>query len=167
MDGAQGVLRELVNHSHLDTVLLVLRSHDCLYRAKNSRLLLEVVVHWALRSGKRRRILQRAVMPIAPVPAVALEIAPVPAVALEIWHASQLVASSYCYHVVNTANANFQLADVQHASLAPHAYRVNTANANVQVHVQQREGQVGGVDDPCFVARGTVLLHCRYDACPL
>jgi hypothetical protein len=157
VDGAQVVPREFANHNHLDTVVLVLRSHDCLWdHVRNSRLLM---FHWALHSGKRRRILPLGAMPIAPVPAVALEI----------WHVSVLVAHSYRSHA-NTANA-----DVQHASLlALHAYRVNTANANVLVHVQQKEGWVDGVgvgvgigigiDDPCFVRQGTVLQCCPYDA---
>jgi hypothetical protein len=73
VDGAQVVPRELLNHNHLDIALLVLRSHDCLWDyANNSRLLM--VVHWALRSGKRRRTLPLGAMPIAPVPVVALEI---------------------------------------------------------------------------------------------
>jgi hypothetical protein len=82
---------------------------------------------------------------------------------------------------VNTAYAN-----VLHASLSvTHAYRVvnivKTVNANVLVYVQQREGRVDGagagvrvragtgigIDDPCFVHQGTVLLCCPYDICSL
>jgi hypothetical protein len=69
VDGAQVVPSE-INHNHPD-IVLVLRSHDCLYHG-DSRLL--EVVHWAFLPEKRRQILQLEAMPIVPVPAAALEI---------------------------------------------------------------------------------------------